>query len=205
MGSKRPDAMSLLGDKAVAVEYAFHGHKRRGWYRLFQSEVTWSESIPFVSERWREAAQRKTRLFVGNGAMFGDDEICDIAVALPGFPSIDIVELARTGTHNNPSDNWRQVKAAMKEIMEECPFEILFADQAGLHAVFHTKPTRKQAKAFSDVILTVSPDVLDGVHEEVEQAGHVVPRMKDMPDFPDDEMAMVLLISELGRFRLWWD
>ena len=193
----------ILGD-AVSFEYSIAQANRRGWYKPFKNKEVWSKSVEFVEKHWREMLSSDIRLFVGNGEICGN-ELYDLVFALPELPTVDIIELAKTGTHNNPDDNWRDVKHTMQEIFNKCPFEIQFADEAGLHCTFLKHPSLAQAKNFSDMIVGISPEVFEGINEHVEQAGYIVPKMKSMPEFPDEVAAMKIFMAKMGKFRLWWD
>lgn len=64
------------------------------------------------------------RFFVGDGG--------ETLYAIPHLPPVDVIELARVGTHNGGLDDWRLVQAFLLETAAPFGFDIVFADEAGL-------------------------------------------------------------------------
>ena len=97
----------------------------------------------------------------------------------------------------------------MKLIMDICPFEVQFADQAGLKATFLSKPTAAQAKTFGNLILDVNTDAISITEGELwwnstENHWEVGNENGEMLELKFDELIPYYIMKH-NKFSLWWD
>jgi len=117
-------------------------------------------------------------------------------------------EAIRRAWHRMPHgpQPWRMVRLALAEIMEIVPFDIQFADEAGLRATFLKKVSARQAKQIGRKILEVNPEAMELPPEDLSALGLSVPMDRTCrPAIPDYEAAMLQYIVTVGKFRMWWD
>jgi hypothetical protein len=195
----RTFTLKTLGKKAVEVEFEFRGKQHHAFYKHMPSDHTWSLSLPFVHKHWRKFAERDIRLYVGNGEFIGEEGLYDAVIALPKISTIDVVEVARIGIHNNDAEYWRSVKSSLEQIYKVCPFEFQFADQAGAYASFLKKPTDAQARRFVDIIVEIDSEAFAAIQDED------VEGLPETSTGPDLFTMMRMIMTMKGKFRLWWD
>lgn len=119
---------------------------------------------------------------------------------LPGFNE----DCARSAYLSRPHGRapWKIVQTAIRTFFDDHPFRILFADSAGLLAVFERSPGRTEASRIAKAILHLNPEAVELISPEVESLraegiladGHSDPEA-DMADY----------IAATGQFKLWWD
>ena len=79
-------------------------------------------------------------------------------------------------------DGWRAVQEALGLVVRLAPFEILFADERGLHGAMISRTSQDAASAIEEIIHAIAPMAFDRIYP--------VP-IRDR------------IVAE-GRFQLWW-
>ena len=125
-----------------------------------------------------------TRLFLSDGGR--------AKWLLMNVPTLDVIALAEVGTHAADGEGWQEVREVLGRIFERAPFDIVFADSAGLLAVFHETPSFEDAAEFANALMEAG--WLDSVVAMAEEDGDV-----------DDPMESAAAYIAHGRLRLWWD
>jgi hypothetical protein len=207
-----------LGDDVAPFDYEINDVPRRGWVKrspgtgAISDETTSGELSRLVEQHWRDFHVRDVRLFLGPGYL----EVS----ALPGLPVLDIVLLAHTGSCNagSPAAEARMphvVRDALAAVYEIAPFEVQFADYAGLRATFLAPVSHQSALVISDLLQRVDPECVLAVESELRAMGIEVPQetitLAFGPDAgeqvasPDFEQAHIIYLTKAERLRLWWD
>jgi hypothetical protein len=134
---------------------------------------------------------------------------CTQLFAMPGLEVLEIIEFCKVGTHNagprRGPEPWRIVECGMAEVMKIAPFEIQFADEAGLSATFLQRISTQQAVEIGNIIVGVNCEAMELPVNELLSRGMLVPMDPRDDDLPDYEAAMTEYLTEIGKFRLWWD
>jgi hypothetical protein len=129
--------------------------------------------------------------------------------AMPGLNVLEIIEFCKVGTHNAGRQRgpapWRMVQTGLAEVMKIAPFEIQFADEAGLSATFLQRISTQQAVAIGNIIVSVNSEAMELPVNELLSRDMLVPMDPSDDDLPDYEAAMTEYLTEVGKFRLWWD
>jgi hypothetical protein len=152
------------------------------------------ESVAADTPRFRAL---DTRLFLGLGGTR--------LYAIWQLPPLDILEFARVGTHNSTPEAWREVRMLVAGLAE--PFDVVFADEAGLDLRFTDRISKARARAYDKMLLD---RMQAGEHRWIDSYSYMVAeaaRLGILPDVGADERgggAVAGLIAA-GRFRLWWD
>ena len=137
------------------------------------------------------------RHFVGDGGR--------TIVAVADMPPLDVVELARVGTHNGGDDDWREVRAFLRETIATLPFDVLFADEAGLHVRAATAVDRVHAHAWDRALL----DRVESSDRWTDSYTMMIEEAEELePDAEADERgggAVAAFIVATRSLRLWWD
>jgi len=168
----------------------------RGWTVHRAPSRAWKSGAPDYDAMTREAEEvakddrlrtLNVRHFVGEGgtALF----------AVPELPPLDVVELARVGTHNGGPDEWRDVQNLLRATVGTKRFDIVFADEAGLDVRVLDPLTKALAREWERVLL-------DRVETE--------PRWLDSYSFmlgavDDGSGTIVPYILKKRSLRFWWD
>ena len=189
---KRARIRAKLGPKAKAST-VFVGGKEWTVFRAPSKEADEDEIAADDSLR-----SSGIRHFVGDGGR--------AIVAVADMPPLDVVELARVGTHNGDEDDWRQVQAFLRETIATVPFDVVFADEAGLdvRAKGPVDPTLARAwdRALLDRIESSSGRWIDSYEFMLGEAEELE------PDAEADERgggSVAAFIVDRGSLRLWWD
>jgi hypothetical protein len=139
------------------------------------------------------------RHFVGDGGRS--------IVAVPDLPPLDVVELAKVGTHNGAPDDWRGVQALLRDTIATLPFDVVFADEAGLDVRANDPVDPTRARAWACALL----DRVESEDRWVDSLSFMLDSASDLglePDPEGDERDGGLLssfIAATGSLRLWWD
>ena len=172
------EILTILGPGAEPFEYTVGRTRRSGWRAPARLDA--QEKIVAAAAKLRAD---DVRLFLSEGGTR--------LLALPGLPVLDVIELARVGTHNGKDGERQRVREVLTPIFERCPFDVVFADEAGLLAVFHQAPSANDAKEWSSAILDA--DWIDSYSLMCESA--------ESSDYEDPVAAFL----RAGRLQLWWD
>lgn len=148
------------------------------------------------------------RIFQG---MMGDEGYRVYAIV--GLPILDIIDLFAVGTHNadRPIDACREVRDLMAWIAGADPFDVVFADAAGLEAVFVNDVPRKRARRYGArlVELIRGPkgpnNWYDSVGFMIERLRKKRPSERASNEFERVEILLADYIVTQRRLRLWWD
>lgn len=197
---------ALLGDSIKPYTRVVGGRERAGW------RAAWDpDDIDGIRRAAAALRGDGVRVFLGDGGR--------TAYAMPGLPALDVIEMARVGAHDQSAD-WREVQAVIERAAT--PFDVVFADEAGLELVFLTPIDPARARALAQEILDhdwidsfclmaeEGADAHDGGEgEDFADAGdtaEVGAAEDDEPDCGGDPLAAVVAYI-LGRnaLRLWWD
>lgn len=190
-----------LGANATPVTLSCHG----------KPLTAYSAPTALTEERiepiTRELAAHQIRAYVGDGGRQW--------FAIPGVEVLDIVEIAQIGTHNDEADAWRDVHKHLSEIMEMAPFDITFADEAGLAGVFRKRPSRAKARSIVYALMTRLGEALEMMDEQVDEFVNAEEESVEEDDDDDVDLdesdktshtrQFVRYVMARGRFRLWWD
>lgn len=133
--------------------------------------------------------------------------------AIAQLPPLELIELFEVGTHNNGETSRREVKALMATVAEQDPFDVVFADAAGLAVTFRREVRRENAQRYAARLLD---DVVRG-YSETGASGHFLDSVELMMGDagpPSEEasdylgqmaIGVVDFIVRKRRLRLWWD
>jgi hypothetical protein len=152
---------------------------------LYEFEV----GFDYVVDHFAEFSALGSRLFLSvvDDDIFRSHDVqstsCYNLLAINNMSVLDIIECQKVGTgkHGISKRNWKFVQDGLSEIFLHQPFDILYADDCGLHAKFNSVPTEDQAQLFSNIIERIDPDV-DSVMGDI-----------------------VYTIRTERSFQLWWD
>ncbi|MBA3392857.1 MAG: hypothetical protein H0T89_09440 [Deltaproteobacteria bacterium] len=139
----------------------------------------------------RDFARHGVRLYLADGGR--------ALVAIPGVDVLDVVEIARVGTHDARADGWREVQGSVGRIASQAPFDIVFADEAGLGCVFGDVLSVAAARSTADILVDELGGALEMMMDDV---------MSLEDEAGDDTELAAMFASYLRsrrRFRLWWD
>jgi hypothetical protein len=116
--------------------------------------------IDLVKRIWRDFHERDIRLW----SHFGID-----VIAIPRLPVLEILKYERTGERNAAFQNnsFETFFNQILNIFNTSPFEILFADSAGLEAIFLNPVDRSCAEYFQEIIYSISIDSVDLMFHEL--------------------------------------
>jgi len=122
--------------------------------------------------------------------------------AISQLPPLDIVEAFKVGTHDASEDAWRKVQAFLARVARQHPFDVVFADPAGLEAAFHGEISREDAQRYAAGLMeeghfSESAEVMMG------QAGPPSERASDF--LGQMAIGVVDFMVRKRRLRLWWD
>jgi hypothetical protein len=169
-----------LGPRARMYAYAVRGMRHEGW----RAPASFARrAVERVAAELR--AREDTRLLLTDG---GREQL-----ALPGLPVLDVVEVARVGTHQGDEDAWRDVRDGLAEVFELAPFDVTFADEAGLEAVFWRPIDDPRARAVARVL--IERNWLDSIALMAEEGDELA----------DDDDPLVTYLARRNRLRLCWD
>ncbi|GAC1544724.1 MAG: hypothetical protein NVS2B9_11950 [Myxococcales bacterium] len=184
--------LERLGAKAEPFSAEAAGRVHPGFHA--PATLASPESVAADASRFRAL---DTRLFLGLGGTR--------LYAIWQLPPLDIVELARVGTHNSAPEAWREVRALVAGIAE--PFDVVFADEAGLDLWFGQRISQARARAYDKMLLD---RIQAGERRWIDSYAHMVDAAGRLGIAPDDGAdargggAVASLIAA-GRLRLWWD
>ena len=137
------------------------------------------------------------RHFVGDGGR--------TIVAVADLPPLDVIELARVGTHNGGDDDWREVQAFVRETIAQVPFDVVFADEAGLAVRARDPIDPALARQWDRALL----DRLESAGRWVDSYGFMLGEAEELePDPEADERGgggvAAYIVASRG-LRFWWD
>jgi len=123
---------------------------------------------------------------------------------IPEMPVLEVARLARVGAHNAiaPEAYMWNVQNVLRKVYEQAPFEITFADEAGLEAFFLKPVPNGLAELFSNDLSAVSPETTDLLEYILKNFD---------PSYKLNENGSMVVdpwteyIHRLGRIRLWVD
>jgi hypothetical protein len=173
-----------LGDDARSFRYTIGGRERDGWKAPAKGR----------DEAWAAKATEAlrhddVRVYVGDGGR--------VVYALPALSPVDVIEHARVGSHNDGADP-RDVRAVLEQVA--IPFDVTFADEAGLAAVFRDPIDRARAHALAKEVLDRGwIDSIGFMAEEGEEGAD---------ELGDDEDGLGMVVAYVvghNAVRLWWD
>jgi len=127
--------------------------------------------------------------------------------AIPGLPALDVIELARVGTHNGAPDAWRGVRDFISSSLVGCDFDVVFADEAGLDLRFITVVSTDVARRVDKALL----DRFEGGDRWHDSYTFMLDRAADLhlpPDAGADPRGggqVSAFIMTTQSLRLWWD
>jgi hypothetical protein len=138
-----------------------------------------------IESNWQLFNARNIRLWTNSGI---DTH------AFPDMSVLDIVRYESVGCVSHLDENRHQsILEIIQEIYLTQPFEILFASEYEMEAVFLDRVSFEQAKCFQDLILTVAPEVFN----------NAIYQLYDT-DTVDDEDAVARIIASQQRLCLYW-
>jgi hypothetical protein len=190
----------VLGDRAKSFRYRVAGVERVGWRAPVGSDASAPDegvdedsavdpAERRVDEMRRALRDGDVRVFLGDGGR--------TVYALPGLPAADVIEVMKVGTHNGGAEP-HEVRSVVASV--GVPFDVAFADAAGLEIVFGAKLSTGQARALIESIL--AHDWLDSYALMAEE-GCEVESEREL-DSEEHAEAMTFVLHTNG-LRLWWD
>lgn len=194
-----PDFIDVaLESNAQECRLHFGARSIAAYYRDFR---TIDSAFECIERQWATLHKNNFRLFVG-GSLIDETYVTDNAVlAASAISPVDIVELARVGTHNNDGGYWEVVSKAMQIVYDVCPFEPYFADAAGYKARFLKQPDESEARKIFDTIMKIAPESWQLLYEEAKDNGF----QSENSSAQEYERGMLYCLTNTGRFHLWWD
>jgi hypothetical protein len=128
--------------------------------------------------------------------------------AIPGLPALEVIELAKVGTHNGGRDGWRVVRDLVSSALAGHDFDVVFADTAGLEV-------RSITLATTDVARRVDRALLDRIEAGdarwIDSYGFMLDRAAALGLTPDGGAdprgggQVASFIATTKSLRLWWD
>ncbi len=185
-----------LGDLAKAFRYRLAGVEREGWRApvggdapVGDDELDDDPTERRVDEMRRALRDDDVRVFLGDGGR--------TIYALPGLPAADVIEVMKVGSHNAGAEP-REVREVVASV--GVPFEVRFADEAGLEVVFGTKLSPGQARGLVDAVL--AHDWVDSYALMAEDGCE----LEATVDLDEEEHAdAVKFVLHINGVQLWWD
>jgi hypothetical protein len=195
---------SNLGDEIYLSSVKIGDQVWRGWMysSLPESPFSYAQALAaeakkpsimdLIRRNWKNFHNRNIRLW----SHFGVD-----IITVPHLPVLKILEYERTGELNAPFQNnsFETILEGISNIFNVCPFEILFADSAGLEAMFLTPVSRSHAEYFQEVIYSISLDSVNLMFHELYK--------NEMVEDSDERMSTIVVdyILHKQTLRLYWD
>ncbi|MBE9013642.1 hypothetical protein IQ250_25985 [Pseudanabaenaceae cyanobacterium LEGE 13415] len=195
---------SVLGEQIQPMIFSLKDKTWQGWkYSTFQTTpASYVDALVAEEERprivallrryWRQFYDRNIRLW----SHFGVD-----IFAVPDLPTLEIVAYEEVGKYKAKFHGVTSeiVYNTLIEIFNECPYEILFADAAGLEAYFIDPINRTQAERFQDLIETIASDSINLMTHELYKSESL-----DDSDPRHQSVAIDYLLQN-QKLRLYWD
>lgn len=127
--------------------------------------------------------------------------------AIPGLPALDVIELAKVGTHNGAPDEWRGVRDFVSSALAGLAFDVVFADEAGLDLRFITAVSIDVARRVDKALL----ERLARGDRWHDSYAFMLSRAAELhlpPDAGADPRGggqVSAFITTTQSLRLWWD
>jgi len=157
-----------------------------------------------------KAVAAETTLRAANIRFFlGAGEQQRLFWAIPGLPALDVIELAKVGTHNGAPNEWRVVRELVSSWLAGVPFDVVFADEAGLDLRFLTPVSADVARRVDKALLDrMEKEEDDRLHESYCFMHDRATELHLPPDAGADPRGggyVSSFITTTQSLRLWWD
>jgi hypothetical protein len=197
-----------LGERDWAAWYA-PAPSERLRSRVMAREQKSSSDYYEAMEAEAKAVAAETTLRAANIRFFlGVGEQQRLFWAIPGLPALDVIELAKVGTHNGAPDEWRLVRDFVSGSLAGIAFDVVFADAAGLDLRFISPVSTDVARRVDKALLDRMEEEDDRLHESYLFMHDRATGLHLPPDAGADPRGggyVPSFITATQSLRLWWD
>jgi hypothetical protein len=123
------------------------------------------------------------------------------------LPPLDIIEVERVGDHNQAPGTWRAVRSFLEAVGRTDPFDVVFADEAGVDLRFLSSVPPIRARAIDGQLLDAMAggqthwvDSYTFMLDEARRGG-----LTPDPGADGRGGGLVATFIQSGRLRFWWD
>jgi len=194
---------SILGNDIQTVFHTGEGNRWKGWKmasfdedHISITQATRAEKqkpsvMKLIEDAWPSCHQANIRLWSNFGVNI---------FAFPNMPVLEVAQLENVGAdrtifQGNPA---KLVHDVLSSIFIEDPFEIIFADSAGLEAVFLKTVSPTKSLKIESKILSIATDSINLMYHE----------LYGNEDLDDNDPRLNTICSDYvqlrQRFRLYW-